>query len=69
MLKLDINAHNFRHSGSNSIKVTFSDRSHQNLSNDIYFVWFRGGPHFPNVSIGFGNDIIMTSFLVTWQVL
>ena len=42
------------------------NRSHQNLSNNIYFVWFRGGPHFPLFSIVFSNDIIMTSFLVTW---
>ena len=60
--KFDINVHNFRYSGSNSIKITFLNSSHQNLSNDRYFVWFRGGPHFPIV---FGNDIIMTSFLVT----
>ena len=61
--KFDINAHNVSHSGSNSIKLTFLNSSHQNLSNDIYFVWFRRGLHFPIV---FGNDIIMTSFLATW---
>ena len=55
MVKLDINAHNFWHSGSNSIKVTILDNSHQFLSNDMYFVWFCGSPHFPIV---FGNDII-----------
>ena len=49
----------------NSIKVTFLDNFHQIVSNDIYFVWFHGGPHFP-FSIVFGNDIIMKSFLVTW---
>ena len=63
--KFDINAHKFWHSGLNSIKVTFLNSSHQNLSNDIYFVWFSWGSHFPIVPIVFGNDIIMTSFLVT----
>ena len=48
---------------SNLIKITFLDSSHQNLSTDVHFVGLRGGPHF---SIVFGNDIIMTSFLVTW---
>ena len=47
--KFDINAHNFRHSGSNSIKIKFLNSSHQALSNDVYFVWFRRGPHFPIV--------------------
>ena len=43
------------------------DSSYQNFTDDIYFVWFRGGPHFPIASsIAFGNDIIMTSFLFTW---
>ena len=40
------------------------------LSNDIYFVWFRGGPNFV---IGFGNDVIMTSFVIVglsnWHIL
>ena len=66
MGKLDINAHNLWHSGSNSIKVTFLDTSLQNFSNNVYFTWFCGGPHFPLFSIVFGNDIIMNSFLVTW---
>ena len=39
------------------------DSSHQNLLIDTYLFWFRGGPH---VSIVFGNDIILTPFLVTW---
>ena len=47
---------------SNSIKITFLDSSQQNLSNNIYLVWFRKGPHFPIVPIVF----VMTSFLVTW---
>ena len=34
--KFDINAHNFLHSGSNSIKITFLNSSHENLSNDLY---------------------------------
>ena len=34
--KFDINAHNFWHSDSNSIKVTYLNSSHQNLSNDIF---------------------------------
>ena len=38
-MKLQINAHNFRHSGSNSIKVIFLDSSHPNLSNDVYFIF------------------------------
>ena len=63
MPKFDINAHNVLHSDSNSIKSTFLDSSHQYLANDIYFVWFRGVPHF---FIVFGNDVIMMSFLVTW---
>ena len=45
------------------IKRTFLDSSRQDLSSDIQFDWFGGCPHF---SIVFGNDIIMTSFLVTW---
>ena len=49
MVKLDINAHNFWHSSSNSIKVTFLDSSRQNLSRDVYFVCFREGPQFPIV--------------------
>ena len=32
----------------------------------IYFVWFRLGQHFPIVFHCFGNDIIMTSFVVKW---
>ena len=47
--KFDINVHNFSHSASNSIKITFLNSSHQNLSIDVYFVWFREGPHFPIV--------------------
>ena len=31
------------------------DSSHQYLSNDMYFVWFRGGPNF---AIFGGNDVI-----------
>ena len=44
-------------------KITFLNSSHENLSNDVYFFSFR---IFPLSSIVFGNDIIMTSFLVTW---
>ena len=62
IVKLDINALNFWHSGSNSIKVTFLDSYHQNLCNNVYFVWFCEGPHL----LIFYNDIIMTSFRVTW---
>ena len=32
MVKFDINAHDFGHNGSNSIKSTFLDSSYQNLS-------------------------------------
>ena len=60
MVKLDINAHNFWHSGSNLIKITVLDSSHQNLWNYVYFVLSREGPHFPIV---FDNDIIMSLFL------
>ena len=28
---------------------------------DIYFVWFRGGPNF---AIVFGNNFIVTSFII-----
>ena len=63
--KFDKNAHNFWNSGSNSTKVTFLKSSHQNLSNNIYFVWFLLGPNFPIVFDCLGNDIIMTSFLIT----
>ena len=38
------------------------DSSSQDFSNYIQFDWFLGRPHF---SI-FYNDIVMTSFLVTW---
>ena len=31
MVRFDINAHNFGHNGSNSIKGTFSDSFYQNL--------------------------------------
>ena len=31
MVKFDINAHNFGHNGSNSIKGTFLVRFHQNI--------------------------------------
>ena len=34
--------------------------------NKKFASWFRGGPHFPIVSIVSGNDIIMMSFLITW---
>ena len=47
---------------TNSINFTFLDSFHQNLSNDVYFVWFRGGPHFPIVP----TEIIMSPFIVTW---
>ena len=50
----------------NSIKITFLNSSHHTLSNYIYFVWFRRGPHCPIVFHCFGNDIIIKSFLVTW---
>ena len=36
--------------------------SSQNLLNDIHFFWFRGGQNFAN---RFGNDVIMTSFVMT----
>ena len=62
MPKFDKNARKFWHSGLNSIKGTFLDSSYQYLLNDIWFVWFHGSPYF---SIVFGNDVIMTSFLVT----
>ena len=45
-------------------KTCILDSSRQDFSNDIYFDWFLGRPHF---FIVFGNDIIMTSFLVTWS--
>ena len=45
----------------NSIKSSFLDNSHRFLSNDLYFVYFRGGPNF---AIVFGNDVIMTSFVI-----
>ena len=64
MIKLDINAQNFRHRGSNSIEVIFSDSFHLNLSNDMF-----GSEEvriFPLFFIVFGNDTIMRSFLVTW---
>ena len=38
-------------------------QSRQDLLNDIMFDSFLGRPHF---SIVFGNDINMTSFLVSW---
>ena len=31
------------------IIYSFEARDHQNLSNDIYFVWFLRGQHFPIV--------------------
>ena len=51
------NAHNFWHSSPDSIKKTHSWIAliGIDLSNDIYFVWFRGGHNF---SIVFGNDVI-----------
>ena len=42
------------------MKCTFLDSSHQYLSNNIQFVWFRGGPYF---SIVFGNDVVLTKCL------
>ena len=36
-------------------KFTFSEISHQYLSSDISFVWFRGSPNFPIV---FSSDVI-----------
>ena len=62
MVKLDINAHTLTRWLEFS-KSYILYGSHQKLSNDIYFVSFRGSPHFPNV---FANDIIMTSFGVAW---
>ena len=61
--KCHLNAHNFWQNYSNLIKLAFLDSSHQGLSNDILSDWFLGRSHF---SIVFGNDIVMTSFLVTW---
>ena len=63
--KFDINADNFWHNGSNSIKITLLESSHQNLSNDIYLFGSTKVRIFPLFSIVFGNGIIMTSFLVT----
>ena len=40
-----------------SSKTTFSESCHHNLSNDILFVWFRGGQNFPTV---FSNYVIVT---------
>ena len=54
--KFEMNAHNFSHSGSNSIKMTFLNSSHQNLLNNRYFVWFHRGTHF---LIVLGNVIII----------
>ena len=66
MVKLDINANNFLHSGSNSIKVTFLASSHQAFRK-IYILYYSAEVHiFHCFSIVFGNDIIMTSFLVAW---
>ena len=62
MIKFHLNAHNFTQNHSNLIKRIFLNSSHKDLSNDIYVDWFLGRPHF---FIVFGNDIIMTSFLVT----
>ena len=56
--KFDVNAQTFWQNGSNSIKVTFLNSFHQNLWNDIYFVWFRQDPHFPTV---FHCFLVMTS--------
>ena len=68
MVKLDINALNFSHSGSNSIKVTFLDSSRQNLSNSIYIylLGFREVRISHCFFIVFSNDIIMTLFPATW---
>ena len=56
LARFDINAHNFSHTGSNSIKIAFFNSSYQNLLNNRYFVWFHRGPHF---LIVLGNDIII----------
>ena len=64
MVKLDTNAHNFGQSGSNSIKITILDSSHQNFSNDKCFCLVPRRSAFSHcLSIVFGNDIIMTLFL------
>ena len=69
MVKCDINVHNFRHNGSNSIKVTFSIDFIKTFR-AIYILFgsaeVRILPLLSIVSIVFVNDIIMTSFLVTW---
>ena len=52
------------------MKSTFLNSSHQYLSNDIYFVLFRGGLNF---AIVFGKQVIMTSFVIVglskWHIL
>ena len=60
-------SHNFGHSSSNLIKVTFLDSSHQNLLIGVYILF--GSTEvciFPLFSIVFANDFIMTSFIGTW---
>ena len=59
--KFHLNAHNFLTKLFKFHKSYILDSSRQDLSNE--FDWFLGRPHFSIVS---GNDIIMTSFLVTW---
>ena len=64
--KFDINAHNFRHSGSNFKQIHFLIGVIKTFR-AMYILFGSTEAHiFPLFSIVFGNDVIMTLFLVAW---